>query len=234
MLDSSRTRMLIGDEAADRLSAASVAVFGVGGVGSAAAEAIARAGVGRITLVDTDIISPSNCNRQIVALSSNIGKEKAVAMQQRILDINPGCDVTAKVEFFDEKSASGFDLSGFNAVVDAIDTVTSKLLLIELCVKAGTYIVSSMGTGNKLRPEMLTLADIKDTKVCPLARVMRQELRKRGVTSLPVVYSEEVPIKPAKEVLRENGKTVPGSFAPVPPAAGMILASAALRHIMEK
>ena len=226
--------MLIGDEAADALSDARVAVFGIGGVGSAAAEAIARAGVGHITLVDADIISPSNCNRQIVALSSVVGREKAVVMKERILDINSACDVDARVVFFGAEAVRGFDLSRFDAVIDAIDTVTSKLLLIEECVKAKTYIISSMGTGNKLHPELLRLSDIKDTKVCPLARVMRQELRKRGIASLPVVYSEEAPLAPAKEVLRENGKTVPGSFAPVPPAAGMILASAVLRRIIGK
>ena len=234
MLDSSRTRMLLGDSDADSLADASVAIFGIGGVGSAAAEAVARAGVGRITLVDADKITPSNCNRQIVALSSNVGREKVLAMRDRILDINPECEVDARMMFFDASTACETDFSEFDAVIDAIDTVTSKLLLIELCVKAGTYIVSSMGTGNKIHPEMLKLSDIKDTKICPLARVMRQELRRRGITSLPVVYSEETPIKPAKEVLRENGKTVPGSFAPVPPAAGMILASAVLRHIINK
>ncbi len=231
MLDSTRTVMLIGDEAAERLKAAHAAVFGVGGVGSAAAEAIARAGVGHITLVDADTVSPSNCNRQIVATSETVGREKAVAMKERILSINPDCDVEAKVVFFNAETAKEFDFSSFDAVIDAIDTVTSKLLLIELCTKAGCYIVSSMGTGNKLHPEMLKLADISGTKVCPLARVVRQELRKRGVSSLPVVYSEEEPGKPVKEVPRENGKTIPGSFAPVPPAAGMILAGAALRHI---
>ncbi|MBO4217037.1 MAG: ThiF family adenylyltransferase, partial [Clostridia bacterium] len=169
MLDSTRTRMLIGDEDGEKLRGARVAVFGIGGVGSAAAEAAARAGVGHITLVDADVISPSNCNRQIVALSSNIGKEKVLAMKDRILDINSECEVTALRTFFDASTAGSVDLSGFDAVIDAIDTVTSKLLLIESCVKAGIYVVSSMGTGNKLHPEMLRLADIKDTKVCPLA-----------------------------------------------------------------
>ena len=195
----SRTEMLIGTEALNKLHKASVAVFGIGGVGSFAAEALARSGIGHLTLVDHDIVGITNLNRQLVALHSTIGKKKIEVMKERILDINPKCVVKTLDLFYSEKNADELDLSGFSYIVDAIDTVTSKLLLIVNAKKAKVPIISCMGAGNKLDPIGFEIADIYNTSVCPLAKVMRKELRNRGIRSLKVVYSKEEAVKPKYE-----------------------------------
>ena len=221
----SRTARLIGESAVNILKNSSVAVFGVGGVGSFAAEALARAGVGRLCLVDNDTVNESNINRQIIALHSTLGQKKAQAAAERIADINPNADVTAVCEFYDSTTAESFDLSCFDYVIDAIDTVTSKLLLIENAKKCGTPIISSMGTGNKLNPSLFEIADIGKTSVCPLARVMRRELKNRGIYKLKVVYSKEKPRKPkTDEPIPEGKRQIPASISYVPSVAGLMLA----------
>lgn len=221
----SRTARLIGEPAVNILKNSSVAVFGVGGVGSFAAEALARAGVGRLCLVDNDTVNESNINRQIIALHSTLGQKKAQAAAERIADINPNADVTAVCEFYDSTTAESFDLSCFDYVIDAIDTVTSKLLLIENAKKCGTPIISSMGTGNKLNPSLFEITDISKTSVCPLARVMRRELKNRGIYKLKVVYSKEKPRKPkTDEPMPEGKRQIPASISYVPSVAGLMLA----------
>lgn len=191
-----RTRMLIGDAGLDRLAAAHVAVFGLGGVGGAAAEALARGGVGTLTLVDGDAFSKSNLNRQLGALRSTLGVEKAVATRRRIADIIPDCRVTIQTCFFREETRALFDFSHFDYVIDAIDQVSAKLLLVESCRAAGVPLLSCMGTGNRLDPTKFQVGDINQTQDCGLARVMRRELRRRGIEGLRVVYSTEPPQKP--------------------------------------
>lgn len=220
-----RTIRLIGEDAQKRLNAASVAVFGIGGVGSFAAESLARAGIGRLTLVDADDVDITNINRQLVALNSNIGRSKCEVMRDRALDINPRADVTAVRMFYDAATADSIDLSGFDYVVDAIDSVSSKLLLIERSYAAGVPIISAMGAGNKLDPTRFAVSDIYDTKVCPLARVMRRELKKRGVEKLKVVYSEEEPITPAGD------SRLPASISFVPSVSGLIIAGEVIKDI---
>lgn len=218
--DFSRTIGLIGETAFEKLKNAHVMVFGVGGVGSFAAEAVARAGVGRITLIDNDTVAPSNLNRQLVALHSTIGQPKAEVARRRILDINPDCRVTAVCLYYDENLP--LDLH-CDYIIDAIDSVPAKLHLLQTAVTQGVPIVSSMGTGNKICPEQLELADISKTSVCPLAKKIRVELRKRGILHLPVVYSKEIPLVRS---------TPPASISFVPPAAGLLAASAAVRGII--
>ena len=228
----SRTARLIGEPAVNILKNSSVAVFGVGGVGSFAAEALARAGVGRLCLVDNDTVNESNINRQIIALHSTLGQKKAQAAAERIADINPNADVTAVCEFYDSTTAESFDLSCFDYVIDAIDTVTSKLLLIENAKKCGTPIISSMGTGNKLNPSLFEITDISKTSVCPLARVMRRELKNRGIYKLKVVYSKEKPQKPkTDEPIPEGKRQVPASISYVPSVAGLMLAGEVIRDL---
>lgn len=246
MLDSfSRTELLLGPEAMARLEAATVAVFGIGGVGSYAAEALARSGVGGFVLVDDDCVCLTNINRQIIALRSTIGKPKVVAMRDRILDINPAARVEIFEAYYDAASAPRMLRPGLSYVVDAIDTVTSKIDLIMRSKELGIPIVSAMGAGNKLDPTRLELSDIYKTSVCPLARVMRRELKKRGLRSLAVVYSREEPIKvdeaenpcrsgcvcPKKDRSCVGRRSVPGSTAFVPSAAGLIIASKIVRDI---
>ena len=224
----SRTAMLLGPDAMKILEKSHVAVFGVGGVGSYAAAALARSGVGEFTLVDKDTVSLSNINRQLVAAQSTLGAPKADVMKAMIQDINPAARVSALKIFFLPENADDIDLSRFSYVVDAIDTVTSKLELITRCKAAGVPIISSMGAGNKLRPAMFEAADIYETSVCPLARVMRKELKARGVQTLKVVYSKEPPLKPydIDEGEEPNrGRKPPGSAAFVPSVAGLIIAS---------
>jgi tRNA A37 threonylcarbamoyladenosine dehydratase len=225
-----RSEMLLGADGMERLAASHVAVFGVGGVGSHAAEALVRCGVGRLTLVDGDVIAPSNLNRQIMADASNIGVPKVDAMRERALRINPGIYVTALNMFYCDESADQIDLGAFDYIVDAIDTVASKLALILRARLAGTRVISSMGAGNKLDPARFEIADIYETGVCPLARVMRRELKKRGITELKVVYSRETPVAPPAFGERA-GRSAPGSVSFVPPAAGLILAGAVVRDI---
>jgi tRNA threonylcarbamoyladenosine dehydratase len=231
MTDFSREVLLLGNEAMGTLAAAHVAVFGLGGVGGACAEALARAGVGRLTIVDNDVVSLSNLNRQVIALHSTIGQRKTDVMRGRILDINPAAIVTAKNMFYSRETAESIDLGEYSVIIDAIDTVSSKLLLICQAKESGTDIISCMGTGNKLDASRFEFADIADTSVCPLARVLRKELGKRGITQVRVLYSKETPL-PILTRLSENGRHPPGSVSFVPPVAGMLLAGEAIRMIL--
>lgn len=212
-----RTEALLGVEAMERLKESRVAIFGVGGVGGYVAEALARSGVGAIDLIDRDKISITNLNRQIIALHSTVGKWKVEVMKERILDINPDCKVKVYPCFYLPENSKDFDFTMYSYIVDAVDTVTAKLQLVMEAKKAGTPIISSMGAGNKLNPANFEVADIYQTSVCPLAKVMRRELRKRGVESLKVVYSKEEPVK--------INTSVPASTSFVPSVAGMIIAS---------
>lgn len=226
-----RTEMLLGNDALTKLKNAHVAVFGLGGVGSFCAEALARAGVGALTIVDDDVIAESNINRQLYALTSTVGRLKTDVAAERIADINPDCIVTKKAIRFDKTTTDSFDFDKYDYVVDAIDTVTSKLLLAEICAAQGVQEVASMGTGNKLDPTAFRVADVFETKICPLAKVMRRELKKRGITALKVVYSEEEPLVPAQPETSARRQT-PGSVSFVPPVAGMILASVVIKGLI--
>lgn len=221
----SRTEMLLGKEGMERLSAARVAVFGIGGVGSYAAEALARSGIGTLDLVDGDKVSLSNLNRQLYALHSTLGIFKVEAAKQRISDIDSNVKVNAFPKFFTGETSSGFDFSRYDYVIDAVDMVSSKLLLAQCCQQAGTPLISSMGAGNKLDPTGFRVTDIYETSVCPLARVMRHELRKLGISKLKVVYSQELP------AAQTDGRRVPASVAFVPAAAGLILAGEVIKTI---
>ncbi len=225
-----REAYLIGDDALAKLKNARVALFGVGGVGSFCAEALVRMGIGHITFVDNDTVSVSNINRQLVALSSTVGEMKTEVMKRRALDIDPDADIEIRNMFYLPETADDFDISGYDCIVDAIDTVSAKLELIKRADKAGVPIVSCMGTGNKLHPEMLEITDIYKTSVCPLAKVIRGKLREAGIKKLRVVYSKEEAKKThrdyaGKAALPENKRQVPGSISFVPPTAGMLLAS---------
>lgn len=219
-----RTEMLIGEDGVNRLRQSSVIIFGVGGVGSYVTEGLARAGIGSITVVDKDCIDITNINRQIPALHSTVGRPKAEVIAERIRDINPECRVVAEECFFLPDTADRFDFSEYDHVIDAIDNVTGKIALAEKAFREGTPIISSMGTGNKLDPTAFRVADIEKTRVCPLARVMRHELRKRGVHGLKVVYSEEEPVK--------TGSRTPGSVSFVPSVAGLIIAGEVIRSLL--
>ena len=243
----SRSQLVMGRGAIEKLQNAAVAVFGIGGVGSYAAEALARAGVGAIELFDDDKICLTNINRQIIAAHSTVGRQKVDVMKERILDINPDCRVTAHQCFYTPENADGFDLSLYTYIVDAVDTVSAKLELIERACKAGVPVISCMGAGNKLDPTRFEVADIYQTSVCPLARVMRHELRARGIDHLKVVYSKEPPLAPAggqKAMCRQHcvcppgtkricaaRRAIPGSVSFVPPVAGMILAGEVIKDI---
>ena len=229
----SRTGYLLGDAAVERLKACRVAVFGVGGVGGFAVEALARSGVGALDLIDSDRVSLSNINRQIIALHSTVGQYKVDVAAARIRDINPDARVCAHRCFYLPETAGQFDFSQYDYVIDAIDTVKGKLGIILQAKEAGVPVISAMGAGNKLDPTAFRLADIYETKVCPLARVMRTELRKRGGKSLKVVYSEELPHRPVHTELGKGSaqRPVPGSCAFVPSAAGLILAGAVIRDL---
>ena len=230
----SRTALMIGEEALEKLRSSRVAIFGVGGVGSFAAEAIARMGVGSITLVDNDTVAPSNLNRQLIALHSTLGRNKVDVAKERILDINPDANVDARAMFYLPENADEIDISSFDCIVDAIDTVSAKIEIIVRADRAGVPVVSSMGTGNKLHPEMLELTDISKTSVCPLARVMRRELKSRGINHLPVVYSKEEPVKLFEDVFLPNGKKTVGSISFVPSSAGLLIASKVLELLIKK
>ena len=225
-----RSRILLGDDALLKLKNAKVIVFGVGGVGSYVCEALARGGVGAITLVDNDTVSESNINRQLVALTSTIGKNKTEVMKARILEINPECNVTSIPCFYTKEKE--VDIDGYDYVVDAIDTVTSKLTLIEEANRLSVPIISCMGTGNKLDPTRFEIADISKTSVCPLARVMRRELKLRGISHLKVLYSKEEPICPESGIPENGRRSVPGSVSFVPPVAGMIIAGEVIKDII--
>ena len=223
--ESARTRLLLGDGALMRLARARVALFGVGGVGGHCAEALARAGIGALDLYDNDVVSPSNLNRQLAALHSTLGQPKAEVMARRILDINPDCQVRAVELFYLPENADSVDLSAYDYVVDAIDTVSAKLELAQRCHALGVPLISCMGSGNKLDPSGFRVTDLYKTQGCPLARVMRKELRRRGVPALKVVFSPEEP--------RPTGVRTPGSVSFVPGAAGLVLAGAVVRALAE-
>lgn len=230
-MDLSRTEMLIGKEGVERLSNCRVAVFGLGGVGSFCVEALARTGIGHIDLFDHDTISESNINRQLFALSTTIGKDKVTIAKERIKSINPKCLVTEHKVFYSPENSSAYRLSNYDYVVDAIDTVTSKLELIVQANALLVPIISCMGTGNKLNPQMLEVSNISRTSVCPLARVMRKELKSRGITSLKVVYSKETPIRTESVIDPTSGKLIAGSTSFVPSVAGLILAGEVIKDL---
>lgn len=229
----SRTELLFGPENLQKLKAARVILFGVGGVGSYVAEALARSGIGHLTLVDHDTVSLTNLNRQIVALRSTIGRPKVEVMAERIHDITPDCDVQALQCFYLPETQDRFDLSQYDYVVDAIDTVAAKIQLVVAARQAGVPVISSMGAGNKIDPGALRIADLAKTRVCPLAKVMRKELRKRGIEHLKVVYSTETPLVPltSPEHKGTSHRPVPGSTAFVPSVAGLLLAGEIVRDL---
>ena len=232
-----RTALLLGGEAIEILSRKKVAVFGIGGVGSWCCEALGRSGIGHLALFDHDTVSLSNLNRQLVALHSTIGRQKAAVMADRLRDINPEITVEEHPIFYMPENADTVDLSGYDCIVDAIDTVTAKLCLIERATALGVPIISSMGTGNKLHPEKLVAADLSKTDTCPLARVMRHELRRRGIEHLRVVYSTESPLTPQNrsEAVPEGQprpKDTPGSSPFVPSSAGLLIASEVIQKLL--
>lgn len=227
----SRERMLLGEEAVERLQKSHIIVFGLGGVGSFAVEALARAGIGELTLVDHDTVSLTNLNRQLYALHSTMGRWKAEVACERVRDINPGCRVHVIPEFYLPEHAERFWGARYDYIVDAIDTVSAKIDLACRAQEMEIPIIASMGTGNKLDPSRFEVADIYDTQVCPLCRVMRRELKKRGVKKLKVVYSREEPRKPAPCGEETGKRAVPGSISFVPPAAGLLLAGEVIRAL---
>lgn len=231
----SRTELLLGADAMSKLNHSRIAVFGIGGVGGYTAEALARSGVGALDLIDNDTVSLTNLNRQIIALHSTVGRFKVDVMRERIADINPDCIVRVHKTFYTPETASTFDFSDYDYVIDAIDTVAGKLELVQQSVKSNTPIISSMGAGNKLDPTAFEISDISKTSVCPLARVMRCELRKRGINHLKVVYSKEQPIAPRIETDEDKGKrrSLPGSAAFVPSVAGLILAGEVIKDLIK-
>lgn len=228
----SRTALLIGEEGLEKLKKARVAVFGVGGVGGYVVEALARSGVGALELIDKDVVSVSNINRQIIALHSTVGKLKTEVMEARVKDINPDIDVTVRNVFYLPETAEEFDFTAYDYVVDAIDTVSGKIALIEQAKQAGTPIISCMGAGNKLDATAFEVADIAKTSVCPLARVMRRELKKRGIDHVKVLYSKEEPL-PSKAQDEESGKPIPASIAFVPSVAGLIIAGEVIKDLIK-
>lgn len=228
----SRTELLIGEAGVNKLKASHVAVFGVGGVGGYVVEALVRSGLGAIDIIDNDKVHITNLNRQIIATQSTIGRYKVDVMEERIKDINPNCKVTKYKTFFTPETSSEFDFSKYDYVVDAIDTVSGKIELVIKCNETNTPIISSMGAGNKMHPEMFEISDIYKTSVCPLAKVMRQELKKRGIKKLKVVYSKEIPLKPKTDEKNTSGKQVPGSNSFVPSAVGLIIAGEVIRHLL--
>lgn len=228
-----RTRMLLGDEGMERLKRSRVAVFGLGGVGGYVVEALARSGVGALDLVDNDTVAPSNLNRQIIATRDTLGMKKTEAAAQRVRSIDPTIRVKTFDVFLTRENAGDFTYSDYDYIVDAIDTVSAKIELICRAQAAGVPIISSMGTGNKLDPSRLRIADLSETRNCPLARVMRKELRRRGVEHVKVVFSTELPMDtpPGGETREASGRPVPGSVAFVPSAAGLLAAGEIVRHL---
>ena len=226
----SRTELIFGQQALEKLKNAHIAVFGIGGVGGYVVEALARSGVGALDLIDNDVVALSNLNRQIIALHSSVGKYKVDVMAERIKDINPACKVSVYKTFYLPETSGLFDLTKYDYVVDAIDTVAGKIGLIVEADKAKTPIISAMGAGNKINPTAFEVSDIYKTSVCPLAHVMRKELKKRGIKKLKVVYSKEQPIKPQNA--ENTRKRTPGSTSFVPPVVGLIIASEIIKHII--
>ena len=227
----SRTAYVYGESAVEKLNNAKVAIFGVGGVGGYLCEALVRAGVGSIDIFDRDTVSLSNINRQIIALHSTVGRPKVEVMKERMLDINPECKVNAYNVFYLPENAYEYDLSGYDYIADAVDTVSAKIEIIERAYKLRIPVISAMGAGNKTHPELFEVADINDTSVCPLARVMRRELKSRGIKKLKVVYSKEEPRK-SGVIDSESGKTVPGSLSFVPSVMGLIMAGEIVNDIV--
>ena len=229
-----RTAMLLGEDAVNRLQNARVAVFGIGGVGGYTVEALARSGIGQLDLIDSDTVSVSNINRQILATHSTVGMPKVEAAKARVLDINPECCVRTHQVFYTPETAHLFDFSEYDYIVDAIDTVTGKLALVQRAAEANTPIICCMGTGNKLDASAFQVADISRTSMCPLARIMRKELGKRGIKHLKVVYSQEEALSPTgweEEAAALGKRQIPGSVAFVPGAAGLILAGEVIRDL---
>ena len=227
-----RTAMLLGEQSVSSLSDKHVAVFGIGGVGSFCAEALARAGVGHLTLVDDDTVSESNLNRQLVALRSTVGMAKTEVMAQRIADINPDCIVTVLTKRYTEETKEDFFALGFDYVADCIDSVACKTSLIETAIQRHIPIISAMGTGNKLDPSQFVITDLAKTSGCPLARVMRRELKQRGILHHTVLYSTEQAIKPLFQP--DEGKAVPGSVAWVPSCAGLMMAGHIIQTLIQE
>lgn len=236
----SRTEMLLGRENLAVLRQAHVAVFGIGGVGGHAVEALARSGVGKITIVDKDTVSLTNINRQIIATHQTVGLPKTEVMKERILSINPEAEIFPKQTFFLPENAASFDFSVYDYVVDAVDTVAAKIALVLHAKKASIPIISCMGTGNKLSPQLLEVTDIYRTSVCPLARIMRQAMKKNHIAELKVVYSPEKPLRPQGEAAAEclqdaaGKRSVPGSIAFTPAAAGLLLAAEVIKDLLRK
>ena len=224
-----RTAMLIGEDNVEKLSHASVALFGLGGVGSYCAEALARCGIGKIMIVDCDAVSRSNINRQLCALQSTVGRYKTEVVAERLLDINPDIKLDARCERLTPDNIDTFDLARYDYIIDAIDTVSAKLALVEKAQELGIPMISSMGTGNKTNPSALMVSDISKTSVCPLARVMRRELKKRGIYKLKVIFSTEEPKTPTQN---DEKKAPPASIAFVPSVAGLLVASEAVKEIL--
>ncbi len=237
-----RTELLLGRQKLDRLRGKRVAIFGVGGVGGYVAEALARSGVGEFTLIDADTVSETNINRQIIALHSTIGRNKVDVMKERILDINPEAQVEARICFYLPENADTFDFTQYDYVVDAVDTVTAKIDIIARAKETGVPVISSMGAGNKLDPGAFKISYIEKTSVCPLAKVMRYELKKRGISGVKCVYSTEPPIKEQQGVseevktgleqeLLQGKRSIPGSIAYVPSVAGLMIASEIIKDL---
>ncbi|MBR3549430.1 MAG: tRNA threonylcarbamoyladenosine dehydratase [Treponema sp.] len=240
MNEFSRLQMTIGKEGLEKLGKSRVAVFGVGGVGGYVAEALVRSAIGAIDLIDNDTVSISNLNRQIIALHSTVGKYKVDVAKERFLDINPECKINAIRCFFTGETSSQFDFLSYDYVVDCIDTVSGKIQIVMQAKQAGVPVICSMGAGNKMNPALFEVADIYQTSVCPLARVMRRELKERGVEKLKVVYSKEKPIQPQytedelQQMMVAGAKRAPGSNAFVPATAGLLIASEVVKDLLFK
>ncbi len=227
-----RTQLLLGRSAMEKLADSHVIIFGIGGVGGYVAEALVRSGIGCFTLVDNDTVTVSNINRQIIATFDSIGRYKTEVMKERMLSINPKVQVEIRNCFYLPENADEFDFTQYDYVVDAIDTVTAKLQLVMEAKKADVPIISCMGTGNKLDPGRLMITDVYKTSICPLAKVMRRELRKRGIDKLKVLYSTEEPMVPDGAEVTENGRrAVPGSTSFVPPSAGLMIAAEVIKDL---
>jgi tRNA A37 threonylcarbamoyladenosine dehydratase len=229
----SRTELLLGKAAMEKLQNTKVAIFGVGGVGGYVTEALARSGVGTFILTDNDTVSVSNINRQIIALHSTIGRPKVEVMKERILDINPLANVELHNSFYLPENHDDYDFTQYDYIVDCIDTVAAKLDIIVQAKSVHTPVISSMGAGNKLNPAAFRISDIYKTSVCPLARVMRYELKKRNVKDLKVVFSDEQPLKVSAELENNARRCIPGSIAFVPASAGLVLASEIIRDLIQ-
>lgn len=227
-----RTELLIGKEGVNKLKNSRVAVFGIGGVGGYVVEALVRSGLGNIDIIDNDTVCSTNLNRQIIATTKTLGKDKVDVAEERILEINPEVKVTKYKTFYTPETADKFDFSKYDYIVDAIDTVVGKISLVEKSKEYNVPIICAMGAGNKMDPTKLEVADISKTSVCPLAKVMRQELKKRRIKKVKVVYSKELPIKPAQSMEVTNKRQTPGSNAFVPAVAGLIIAGEVIKDLI--